>query len=209
MRTRSSSNNLGLLHAIKEIVKKPVVKKTAAKPVKTVSKKAIINKAKPTKAKLVVPKAAVKKATAPKKSKEGESIENMITEREINLKTVEEYLGVKSKRDVRNAPIIPGVFDLIIPPGTPRKLIISLTKKYDLQLVRRDDIYVPVGVCDIERDLLAIRGDEKTIRKMEKILLEEIEAYINSKDALRHNYSKPSRLEGIGVISKTSKAKAR
>jgi|GEM_PF-224740 len=175
----------------KNTVKKPAVKKTAAKTVKSVSKK-----------------------VTPKKSKEakavtGERIEDMITEREVNLKTVEEYLGVKSKKDMKNMPIIPGVFDLLIPPGTPRKLIINLTKKYDLQLVRRDDIYVPVGVCDIERDLLAIRGDEKTVKKMEKILLDEIEDYINSEDARTHNYSKPARLEGIGVISKTKKAKAR
>jgi len=111
-------------------------------------------------------------------------------------------MGVRQKVDFHNKPVIPGVFDLLIPPGTPRKLILRLAKEYPVQIVRRDDIYVPVGVCDVERDLLAIRGDRKTIQKMEKILMQEIDAFINSRDARLHNYSKPVKLEGIGPVEK-------
>ena len=52
------------------------------------------------------------------------------------------------------------------------------------------------------QDLLAIRGDQKTILKMEKILMKEIAAYIESHDAQRHDYSKPVRLEGIRAEEK-------
>jgi hypothetical protein len=132
-----------------------------------------------------------------KAESKGETIEGLIKEREIELKSVEEYLGIQQKQDFHSKPIIPGVYDLLIPPGTPRKLIIKLAKEYPIQIVRRDDIYVPIGVCDIERELLAIRGDEKTIKKMEKLLRKEIEAFIEGRDARLHDYSKPIELEGI------------
>jgi hypothetical protein len=217
--------------AAKKAVKKAAkaaVKAPRAAPVKT----SVNAKAKPAAkaSKKTVNKAPVKKAPVKKASsavdssklstqpivlleekavKKGENIESLIRQRDVQLKSVEEYIGIQRKQDMSNRPEIPGVFDLLIPPGTPRKLVINLAKKYGLQIVRRDDIYVPVGVCDIERDLLAIRGDKKTISKMQKILYQEIEAFINSKDARLHDYSKTPRLEGIGLPeSKPKKVKA-
>jgi hypothetical protein len=133
------------------------------------------------------------------KLKKGEAIEDLITERKIELKSVEEFLGMQQKQDYRNKPIIKGVYDLLIPPGTPRKLIIKLAREYPITIVRRDDIYAPIGVSDVERDLLAIRGDKRTIRKMEKLLFEAIADYIGGSDARLHDYSKPVKLEGIGL----------
>ncbi len=118
-------------------------------------------------------------------------------------------MGVRQKVDFHRKPIIPGVFDLLIPPGTPRKLILKLAKEYPVQIVRRDDVFVPVGVSDVERDLLAIRGDRKTIQKMEKILFQEIEAFINGQDARLHNYNKPVRLEGVSPAEKPVKPKVK
>jgi hypothetical protein len=211
----------------KKITKKPAAKKAAtvkpAKPIAKPVKKTVPAKAVKAPAKKAVAKKPVKAANDSsklsiqpkelfeKKAKEkGESIESLIIERNIELKPVEEYLGIQQKQDYRNKPVIEGVFDLLIPPGTPRKLIIKLAREYPIQIVRRDDIYVPVGVCDIERDLLAIRGDKKTIQKMEKILFEEIDAFIEGRDARLHDYSKPIKLEGISVpAAKPKKAKAK
>jgi hypothetical protein len=213
----------------KKITKKPAAKKAAtvkpAKPIAKPVKKTMPAKTAKAPAKKAVAKKPVKAAAAKdssklsiqpkelfeKKAKEkGESIESLIIERNIELKPVEEYLGIQQKQDYRNKPVIEGVFDLLIPPGTPRKLILKLAKEYPIQIVRRDDIYVPVGVCDIERDLLAIRGDKKTIQKMEKILFEEIDAFIEGRDARLHDYSKPIKLEGISVpAAKPKKAQAK
>ena len=77
----------------------------------------------------------------------------------------------------RGKPVIPGKFDLIIPPGTPRKLIIELAKEYNLDVIQRDDRYVTIGVSDIPRELLCIRGDKATVEKMEKILLQRLKAW--------------------------------
>lgn len=197
--------------------KKPAAKKAAAGTTKIAGKKTIARKAKP-----LSKKAAPTRSGAPDSMKEsvsakelmeikaqekGVKIEDIIEERDVQLKSVEDYLGVKQKQDMRNKPVIPGVFDLLIPPGTPRKLIIRLAKEYNLQIVRRDDVYVPIGVCDIERDLLAIRGDEKTVKKLEKILFNEIDSFIEGKDARLHDYLKTPRLDGISG-SKTAKANA-
>ncbi|MCD1296184.1 hypothetical protein CUJ83_14370 [Methanocella sp. CWC-04] len=122
-----------------------------------------------------VKKKATKAVAEEKSGNEGKTIEDLITPREIELESVEELLGIKNGR--RGDEVIPDTFDLLIPPGTPRKLIIRLAKEHDLNIVRRDDIFVPIGVCDIERDLLAIRGDKKTVEKMNKILLKELEEF--------------------------------
>ena len=224
----------------KNITKKPAAKKPAPKkaPVKQAPvKKSPAKKVPVTKAsakKAPAKKAAVKKAPAKKAvpgqpadsskfstppkllirekaEKKGETIEGLVAERHVELKSVEEYMGLQQKVDFHSKPIIPGLYDLLIPPGTPRKLIIKLAEQYPVQIVRRDDVYVPVGVSDIERDLLAIRGDKKTIQKMEKILIQEIDAFIEGHDARRHDYSKPVKLEGIGPVEgkKPLKVKAK
>ena len=180
----------------KPAAKKPAGKAAAAKSVKSA---AASGSKKPVTAKSILEMRAKEK---------GQSIEDMISQRDIEQKSVEDFIGTpQQKQDMSKKPIIPGLYDLLIPPGTPRMLIIKLAKQYNLQMVRRDDIYVPVGVSDVERDLLAIRGDKKSIKKLEKILYQEIENFINSPDARRHDYSKPVRLEGIGEIP-AKKAKA-
>ena len=210
--------------AKKAVVKKTITKKPPAKPAKAAAKKAVARKAPAKKPAVRSPVKARAGATykrtqdfsvqprellEKKALEKGESVDELIAERKIELTSVEDYLGIQKKQDYRGKPEIPGVFDLLIPPGTPRKLVIKLAKEHPVQIVRRDDIYVPVGVCDVERDLLAIRGDAKTIQKMEKILKQEINAYIEGRDARLHDYSKPVRLEGIKVdVKKPKRSKA-
>lgn len=188
---------------VKKTTKKPAAKKPAPKrSSKAPAKKApVVDSSKVS----IQPRELLEKKAIDK----GENIESLITRRNIEVKPVEEIMGIKQKVDFHKKPIIPGVFDLLIPPGTPRKLIIKLAKEYPVQIVRRDDIYVPVGVCDVERDLLAIRGDKKTIQKMEKILFQEIDAFINGQDARLHNYNKPVKLEGISPVEKPIKPKVK
>ncbi len=175
----------------KAVAKKVVVKKAASK--NPAVKKAVPKKAAP--AKISPKKAAPAKALAkkaaqnnPAKTIKGERVEELITERNVELKSVEEYLGIKDHNREKK-PIIPGVFDLLIPPGTPRKIVLKMAKNFNLEVVRRDDIYVPIGVSDVERDILAFRGDKKTVNKLEKILLKELE-----------EYERTGKVEGFKVI---------
>lgn len=120
---------------------------------------------------------ADQKVKASDKEDDGKTVEQLIAQRDIDIKSVEEYLGQKEK-DPNSKPVIPGKYDLLIPPGTPRKIVLDIAKGYDVEIVRRDDIYIPIGVCDIQRDLLAIRGDKKTVEKMYNVLLEKLEKWV-------------------------------
>jgi hypothetical protein len=65
----------------------------------------------------------------------------------------------------------------------------KIAKNYNVDVVRRDDIYVPIGVSDVQRDVLAFRGDEQTVKKLEKILFKELETF-----------EKTGKVEGFKVI---------
>lgn len=93
----------------------------------------------------------------------------------LDNSVIKEFEDFYQEKIVVDRPVIPGVFDLVIPPGTPRKLIINLSKEHNVEVVQRNDIYIPIGVSDIQRELLAFRGSRETIGKMEKILLKELE----------------------------------
>lgn len=128
--------------------------------------------------KTAVKKPAVKKTPAKKAvSSDGDkSIESLIARRDIDIKSVEEALGIK-KLDTKHNPLIPGKFDLIIPPGTPRKLIVDIAREFNLEVAMRNDYYVPIGVSDIPRELLCFRSDEKTLKKIEKELYKRLKAW--------------------------------
>jgi hypothetical protein len=168
---------------VKPVAKKPVVKKLAAKPVpkKIVVKKAPV-KAAPVKAtaKMTTARATSKKPAikqlSPKKG-EGESIESLIDKRDIDLKSVEEALGLNKYDATKDHPLIPGKFDMIIQPGTPRKLIVSMAKEFNLEVAQRNDYYVPIGISDIQRELLVFRGDEKTIIKANREFSKRLKAW--------------------------------
>lgn len=125
-----------------------------------------------------VAKKSLAKAASKKKSKkeDGESIESFIAKRDIDLKSVEEALGIKHDFTRDHQPI-PGKFDMIIPPGTPRKLIINMAKEFNLEVAMRNDYYVPIGISDIQRELLVFRGDRKTIEKVSKEFGKRLKAW--------------------------------
>jgi hypothetical protein len=161
------------------------MKKPAAKAEKPVAKKAVAKKpatkaaaknvaARKPVAKVAPGKTPVKKL-ASKKAKE-DSIENLIAKRNIDLKSIDEALGIKYDNTKDHEPI-PGKFDMIIPPGTPRKLIVNMAKEYNLEVAQRNDYYVPIGISDTQRELLVFRGDRKTIEKVSKEFLKRLKAW--------------------------------
>ena len=202
---------------VKAVVKAPV-KAVVKVPVKAVVKPVtkLVVKA-PVKAVVKAPvKAAVtsvaKKSSSKKES--GKIVNDLITPRAMEIKSEEELLGIKRPEDTKNKPIIPGKFDLILPPGTPRKLILNLARTYDVEVVLRTDVYVPIGVSDIQRELLAIRGDEKTLKKFEKMIYQQLEEFV-ADNGVAPNACYDERLKvekaakkAPAAIKKTSKARA-
>ena len=172
-----------VVKTVKPAAKKPVVKKLVAKaaPEKIVVKKAparaVTEKAaaKKTVAKAAPKKSAIKKLSS--KKDEGESIESLIDKRDIDIKSIDEALGLNKYDATKDHPLIPGKFDMIIPPGTPRKIIVNMAKEFNLEVAQRNDYYVPIGISDIQRELLVFRGDEKTILKANKEFSKRLKAW--------------------------------
>ncbi len=71
------------------------------------------------------------------------------------------------------------VYELVLPPGIPQKVIIDACKKFDTDVV---PAYADVetGLADVTaRDLLAFRADKDTIEKIREFIIEETEKFIN------------------------------
>ncbi|MFZ0926082.1 MAG: hypothetical protein WCE82_10530 [Halobacteriota archaeon] len=70
------------------------------------------------------------------------------------------------------------VYELVLPPGIPSKVIIAACKEFNTDVV---SAYVDVetGLADVTgRDLLAFRADKETIEKIRKFVIEETRKFI-------------------------------
>jgi hypothetical protein len=71
------------------------------------------------------------------------------------------------------------VYELVLPPGIPSKVIIAACKEFNTDVV---SAYADVetGLADVtSRDLLAFRADKETIEKIRKFVVEETRKFIN------------------------------
>jgi hypothetical protein len=70
------------------------------------------------------------------------------------------------------------VYELILPPGIPSKIIIAACKEFNTDVV---SAYADVetGLNDVtSRDLLAFRADKETIEKIREFVIEETRKFI-------------------------------
>jgi hypothetical protein len=70
-----------------------------------------------------------------------------------------------------------GLYDLIIPPGTPSYIIYDLVEEFELEPLQRK-IKVNIVECD-ERELIVLRGTLEVVQAAEKFLHEELEAWVD------------------------------
>jgi len=71
------------------------------------------------------------------------------------------------------------IFELVLPPGIPSKVIVEACKKFDTDVV---PAYADVetGLADVTaRDLLAFRADKDTIERIRAFIIEETEKFIS------------------------------
>ena len=69
------------------------------------------------------------------------------------------------------------LFDIIVPPGVPRKLIIEIPKKFKVKVVERN---LPLKFANMEgdeRELLAFRGPMDEVKKVEKYMIEQLKIF--------------------------------
>jgi len=73
------------------------------------------------------------------------------------------------------------LFDVLIPPGVPRKLIIEIPKKFNVKVVERLEPIKFANMDGDKRELLAFRGSLDEIKKVEKYMLDQLKAFVEEK----------------------------
>jgi hypothetical protein len=70
------------------------------------------------------------------------------------------------------------LYDVIVPPGVPQKVIIEITKKFKVKLVERTEKLTFANMEGDERNLLAFRGKLEIVQEVEKYMLDQLRAFI-------------------------------
>jgi hypothetical protein len=70
------------------------------------------------------------------------------------------------------------LYDVLIPPGVPQKLIIDIPKKFNVKVVERSQKLKFANMEGDERELLAFRGKLDVIQEVEKYMLDQLRAFI-------------------------------
>jgi len=70
------------------------------------------------------------------------------------------------------------LYDIIIPPGVPQKMIIEISKKFDVTVVERKEKIKFANMEGDERELLAFRGKLEVMQQVEKYMRDQLEAFV-------------------------------
>ena len=70
------------------------------------------------------------------------------------------------------------LFDLLIPPGVPRKMIYDVVEKYDVEVVRRPQKMAFANMDGETRELLAFRGRRETVEEVQGFLLAQLREFV-------------------------------
>jgi hypothetical protein len=70
------------------------------------------------------------------------------------------------------------LYDILIPPGVPQKLIIEIPKKFQVKVVERREKLKFANMEGDERDLLAFRGKREVVEEVEKYMLAQLRSFI-------------------------------
>jgi hypothetical protein len=72
------------------------------------------------------------------------------------------------------------LFDIIVPPGVPQKLILDISNKFDVEVVDRREKIKFANMEGDERDLLAFRGKLEVMQKVEIYMRDELNKFVTS-----------------------------
>jgi hypothetical protein len=73
------------------------------------------------------------------------------------------------------------LYDIIIPPGVPQKLIIEISKKFDVTVIERKEKIKFANMEGDERELLAFRGKLEVMQKVETYMRDQLNAFVAEK----------------------------
>ena len=73
------------------------------------------------------------------------------------------------------------LYDITIPPGTPQKIIVDISKKFDVTVVERKEKIKFANMEGDERELLAFRGKLEVMQNVETYMRDQLNAFVAEK----------------------------
>lgn len=70
------------------------------------------------------------------------------------------------------------LFDLLVPPGVPRKMIYDVAEKFDVEVVRRPQRMTFANMDGDARELLAFRGKRTVVEEVQEYLLARLNEFV-------------------------------
>ncbi len=70
------------------------------------------------------------------------------------------------------------LFDLLVPPGVPRKMIYDVVEKYDVEVVRRQQKMSFANMDGEARELIAFRGRREVVEEVQDYLFAQLKEFI-------------------------------
>ncbi|MCM2466777.1 hypothetical protein [Methanoculleus oceani] len=70
------------------------------------------------------------------------------------------------------------LYDMLVPPGVPRRMIYDVVEKYDVEVVRRSQKMSFANMDGDARELIAFRGKREVVEEVQKYLFEQLKEFI-------------------------------
>ncbi|MDN7013054.1 hypothetical protein FGW20_08375 [Methanoculleus sp. FWC-SCC3] len=70
------------------------------------------------------------------------------------------------------------LYDMLVPPGVPRKMIYDVVEKYDVEVVRRQQKMAFANMDGDARELIAFRGKREVVEEVQKYLFEQLKEFV-------------------------------
>ncbi len=70
------------------------------------------------------------------------------------------------------------LYDVLIPPGVPQKIIVEIPKKFKVKVVERTERLSFANMEGDERNLLAFRGKLEVVQEVEQYMKQKLREYI-------------------------------
>ena len=70
------------------------------------------------------------------------------------------------------------LYDMLVPPGVPRKMIYDVVEKYDVEVVRRPQRMSFANMDGDARELIAFRGKKEVVEEVQKYLFARLKEFI-------------------------------
>jgi len=70
------------------------------------------------------------------------------------------------------------LYDLLVPPGVPRKMLYDVAEKYDVEVVRRQQRMAFANMEGDARELIAFRGKREVVEEVQKYFFTRLKEFI-------------------------------